>query len=303
MNASSLNSPSPPTRSSVRPVNAPTVWLPIIAGAVLLYLPAYLDLASAIAANEGGVRELVCLVIWTWLLWRNRTVFAAVATGDDRSVGGWVLIAVALVSYAIGRSQEFFQVEIGSQIPLFVGTVLVLHGRSALKKLWFPALFLLFLVPVPGSFLNEILVPLKKIVSTVVAQLLYSAGLPIARDGVVLYVGRYQLLIADACSGLNSMIALSAIGFLYVYVAGYRRWLPNALLLAAALPIAFFANLLRVAGLVLTTYYDGDSAGQRFHNYAGYAEIVLVFGTFLLLDRAIRAGLAETRLRIRSVRA
>ena len=303
MNASSLSSPSPTTRSRVRPVDARTVWLPIIAGAVLLYLPAYLDLASAIAANEGGVHELVCLVIWTWLLWRNRAVFAAVDTGDDRPVGGWVLIAVALASYAIGRSQEFFQLEIGSQLPLFAGVVLVLLGPSALKKLWFPTLFLLFLVPVPGSLLNEILVPLKKIVSTVVAQLLYSAGLPIARDGVVLYIGHYQLLIADACSGLNSMIALSAIGFLYVYVAGYRRWLPNALLLAAALPIAFLANLLRVAGLVLTTYYDGDLAGQRYHDFAAYAEIAVVFGAFLLLDRTIRAGLAETRFEMRSVRA
>jgi exosortase B len=295
MSANVLSSLSPSTQVGVRAVDLRLVWLPIIAGALLLYVPAYLDVASAIATNEGGAQQPVCLAIWIWMLWRNRTEFTEIDTENRSALGGWLLIAGATALYAIGRSQEFLQLEIGSQVLLFVGIVLVLLKRGALRRLWFPALFLVFLVPVPGSLLNAILIPLKKIVSTLVAQLLYSAGLPVARDGVVLYVGHYQLLIADACSGLNSMVALSAIGFLYVYLAGYRRWLPNALLLAAVLPIAFLANVLRVAGLVLTTYYAGDEAGQRFHIYAAFAEILLVFGLFFVLDRLIRACFTETR--------
>jgi exosortase B len=296
MSASVLSSFSPSTQVGVKAVDLRLVWLPIIAGALFLYVPAYLDVASSIATNEGGAQQPVCLAIWVWIIWRDRAAFTELDTANRGALGGWLLIASAAAFYAIGRSQEFLQLEIGSQVLLFTGIVLILLKPGALRRLWFPALFLVFLEPVPGSLLNAILVPLKKTVSTIVAQLLYSAGLPVARDGVVLYVGHYQLLIADACSGLNSMVALSAIGFLYVYLAGYRRWLPNALLLAAVLPIAFLANVLRVAGLVLTTYYAGDEAGQSFHIYAAFAEILLVFGLFFVLDRVIGACFSETRL-------
>jgi exosortase len=189
--------------------------------------------------------------------------------------------------YAVGRSQEFYQLEIGSQVPLFGGTVLILLGRRALRNLWFLPLFLLLLIPVPGSLLNDVLVPLKKAVSAIVADGLFACGLPIARDGVVLYIGRYQLLIADACSGLNSMIALTAIGCLYVYLRGSKGWVATSILLAAVLPIAFVANLVRVTGLVLITYLWGERAGQRFHDFAAVAEISIAIGGLFLVEHAV----------------
>jgi exosortase B len=293
MAASVVSSLTNQPRAEAISAHARWVWLPIVAGALLLYVPAYVDLANAVASKDGSSQQPVCLAIWLWTLWRQRTVFGTFAMDGRGALGGWLLIAFAAVCYAIGRSQEFFQFEIGSQVPLFAGIVLVLMGRSALRKLWFSLIFLAFIVPAPGSLLNEILVPLKKVVSAIVAQLLYSAGLPIARDGVVLYVGHYQLLIADACAGLNSMVALSAIGVLYVYLAGYRRWLPNAILLGAVLPIAFVANVLRVMGLVLVTYRYGEDAGERFHDYAAYAEVVVVFVAFFFLDRMLRVAFDE----------
>lgn len=279
------------------------IWLPLIAGSVLLYAPAYYDVSSAIATNEGSSQQPVCLAIWLWMVWRQRAVFLTPSANGSQSLVGWLLICCAFVSYVIGRSQEFLQLEIGSQVLLFAGTVLVMLGKQGLRKLWFPALFLAFIVPVPGSVLDEILVPLKKTVSVIVAQLLYMLGLPVARDGVVLYVGHYQLLIADACAGLNSMVALSAIGFLYVYLAGYRRALPNVLLLVSAVPIAFIANVARVAGLVAVTYGYGEEAGERFHDYAAYGEVVIVFVMFFLLDRLIRVSFPDRAGGLRGVGA
>jgi exosortase B len=274
--------------------NPRAVWLPIIAGALLLYVPAYWALACAVASEDGGSQQPVCLAIWVWTVWRQRHVFGALETSGSKSLAGWLLIVLAAVCYAVGRAQEFFQFEIGSQVPLFAGIVLVLLGRSGLRKLWFPLIFSVFLVPAPGSLLNEVLVPLKKAVSAIVAQLLYSGGVPIARDGVVLYVGHYQLLIADACAGLNSMVALSAIGVLYVHLARYRHWVSNVVLLLAVLPIAFVANIVRVTGLVLVTYGYGADAGERLHDYAAYAEVAIVFLTFFLLDRLLRLFFRET---------
>jgi exosortase len=148
---------------------------------------------------------------------------------------------------------------------------------------------LLFLVPVPGSVLDEVLLPLKQWVSQFVTWLLYCAGYPIARNGVVLTIGNYELLIADACSGLNSMLALSGIGLLYVYLAGHQsRWW-NAVLLISVLPIAFAANILRVLSLVLITYYAGDRPGRWFHDKAGYLEILAAFACFFGFDHLLRA--------------
>ena len=264
------------------------VWLPVLVAGTLLYAAAYLDLFRAVATTDGAALEPVCALIWAWLIWRHRYSFCRLDVTPSGLLLGWMLLAIGLPLYAVGRSQDFFQLEIGSQLLVFPGVILILLGFKGLRNLWFPIAFLIFLIPVPGSVLNEILVPLKETVSSIVAQGLYPLGIPITRDGVVLYVGNYQLLIADACSGLNSMIALSAIGVLYVYMSERRSWIPAAILLAAVIPIAFAANLVRVAGLVLVTYLFGDAAGQSFHDVASYAEIGLVFFSFFLFDFVLR---------------
>jgi len=100
-------------------------------------------------------------------------------------------------------------------------------------------------------------------------------------------IGPYSLLIADACSGLNSMIAISGVGLIYVYLAGHSsRWV-NGVLLLSVVPIAFLANIIRVTALVLVTFYFGDGAGSSFHDQAGYLEIAVAFGSFFLLDAAL----------------
>jgi exosortase len=201
---------------------------------------------------------------------------------------GIALLGFGLLLYVLGRSQTIHQLEVGSQIPVFAGIVCLMLGADGVRKLWFPILLLAFLVPIPGSILDQLLLPLKEWVSGVVDTTLHTLGYPIARNGVVLIIGSYSLLIADACSGLNSMVALSGIGLLYTYVAGHsNRWL-NAALLLSILPIAFIANIIRVMILVLVTYYAGDAAGQAFHDRAGILEIALAFGGFFVFDHLIQ---------------
>jgi exosortase len=107
--------------------------------------------------------------------------------------------------------------------------------------------------------------------------------------GVMLSIGQYKLLVADACSGLNSMFSLSALGLLYLYLMKYRSWLHNGLLLLAVLPIAFAANVIRVMALVLITYYFGDEAGQGFaHAAAGMVLFVAALMLLMLFDVFLR---------------
>ena len=136
---------------------------------------------------------------------------------------------------------------------------------------------------------------LKQSVSVIAEQILYLASYPVARNGVVLIIGPYQLLVADACSGINSMFSLSAIGLLYLYLMHRTSWIHNGLILASLLPIAFCANIVRVLLLVLVTYYYGDAAGQGFiHSFSGMVMFVVALIVILLLD-AILARFVKPR--------
>src|SRR5207237_4153224 len=124
----------------------------------------------------------------------------------------------------------------------------------------FPVLYLVFMTPLPGSLVDALTGPLKQWISDIVESLLYGAGYPIARSGVILSIGQYQLLVADACSGLHSMFSLAALGTLFMYMMGRTSRLHNAVMLASILPIAFAAKIVRVMLLVLVTYHLRDAA-------------------------------------------
>jgi len=156
----------------------------------------------------------------------------------------------------------------------------------------FPFFFLIFIVPLPGVFVQAMTIPLKTAVSYVAEQLMYWAGYPVARTGVILQVGPYQLLVADACAGLNSMFTLEALGLLYCNLMGYTSKLRNVLLAILVIPIAFIANVVRVMILILVTFHFGDEAGQGFvHTFAGMllfgVGLVMMLGTDSVLGRVL----------------
>ena len=257
-------------------------WL-VLAGLAILYVPTYIRLATEVWQESRSFHGALFFLITLVIVWSQRAVFLAPARNTWPILGGLILLA-GLLLFITGRSQDFLPLEVISQIPVFIGVLLMVKGPRVLRALWFPIAFLLFLVPLPGSIMDALLMPLKQFVSTVVDQGLFWLGYPIARNGVVLTIGSYQLLIADACAGLNSIIALSGIGFAFIYLAGHKVLWHNALLVASVLPIALFANVLRVTFLTLITYHVGDAMGQRFHDVAGMVEAFLALATFFLLD-------------------
>ena len=129
---------------------------------------------------------------------------------------------------------------------------------------------------------------------------LYHAGYPIARTGVILTIGQYQLLVADACSGLNSMYSLTAMGLLFLYLAWDGNWLRAIIMLSSIWPIAFAANIVRVLALVLITYYLGDEAAQGFlHDFSGI--LLFLVALFLLVGLHAVLSLLSTGRRKKTV--
>ena len=273
------------------------VWLPVAAGLLVLYVPTFYDLGTTLWQSDDHAHGPIFLAIIGWLIWQKREALLA-APANVATVPGFGLLVFGLLLYAVGRSQDIILFEVGALAPILAGVLLTTRGWAALRAMWFPLLFIAFLVPLPGFFVDAMTGPLKQYVSVIAEQFLYFAGYPIARNGVVLTIGQYQLLVADACSGLNSMYSLSALGFLYLYLMRYQSWLHNGLILASILPIAFCANIVRVIILVLVTYHLGDAAGQGFlHGFAGMLLFVIALtilfsfdSLLLLVSRFFRGG-------------
>jgi exosortase B len=265
-------------------------WWPIVLGLLALYVPTYWMLAHGIWNSEEQAHGPIVLVVTLFLIWQQRAVFLADAskpTGVEAATG-WTLLIVGLLAYALGRSQDILLFEVGSQIPVILGMLLITVGLRAARALWFALFFLLFMIPLPGFVVDAATGPLKQYISIIAEQVLYAAGYPIARSGVTLTVGQYQLLVADACSGLHSMFSLSAMGLLYLYLMQRTSMARNLIIMAAILPFAFAANVIRVMVLILVTYHLGDEAGQGFlHGFAGIMLFVIGLLFLFVLDWAL----------------
>lgn len=262
-------------------------WVPVLIGLLALYAPSFYGLATTIWQEDDYAHGPIILAVVVWLIWEKRGLLSNPATNAS-PVSGMALLLLGLMLYILGRSQEISVLEIGSLIPVVAGVLLAMRGRSGITALWFMLLFAVYLVPLPGVFVDGVTGPLKQYVSGLAEQILYAAGYPIARNGVVLTIGHYQLLVADACSGINSMFSLSAVGLIYLYLMQRRSWLHNGLILSALLPIAFCANVVRVVFLVLVTYHFGDAAGQGFvHGFSGMLLFIIALGLVFLLDKIL----------------
>ncbi len=256
-------------------------YLPIMVGLTLLYLPSLYDLFTGIWAQDEQFHGPIVLAISLWLLQRNWARMEQVSQGEQPSAWGWPLVAIALFLYALGRSQGIGIFEVGSVIWLLAGLLLLLRGGRALKAQWFALFFMLFMVPLPAQVVDLVTMPMKMAVSYVAENVLYLAGYPIGRNGVVLQIGQYMLLVADACAGLHTLLTLEALGLLYLNLVRRDSLFRNIALAVLIVPISFTANVIRVMALSLITYHFGNEAGQGFLH--GFAGMVLFLSALLLI--------------------
>lgn len=267
----------------------------LLVAVLVAYLPTYLMLAAGPWQTEQEGHGPLIMLAAAWVAWQCRGELQGLSIVPAPAMG-WAVLLGGLALMVIARSQDILMIEVGSQIPVIAGCILLLGGWRVLRVFAFPLGFLVFMVPPPGWLLDAVTVPLKVFISDAVAHVLYLAGYPIAQNGVMIMIGPYQLLVKDACAGMNSIFALSAIGFLYVYLAGRSSKIRNLVLLAATLPIAVAANFVRVMALVLIAYYGGiDAVEGVYHEITGMALFVVALVLLLLLDGLISIASAAVR--------
>lgn len=274
------------------------VYLPLAIlalGWLAMFGPSYYGLANTIWATDANGHGPIILAVSVWLLWRKKNEVLALHR-KPAPVAASLLLLCAVLIYAVGRSQTVWSLEIAAQNLVLVALLLFYFGWPGVLKLWFPLFFLVFMIPWPGEWIDAVTQPLKSGVSAVAAQVLYALGYPVGRSGVILTVGSYQLLVADACAGLNSLFTLEALGLLYLNLMNYNSALRTWLLAILIVPISFAANVARVIILVLVTYHFGDAAGQGFlHGFAGLVLFLIALLLIVATDSIL--GLGFKRLR------
>ena len=268
-----------------------TPWLLPALGLAAMYGPSFFDLLNGIWRTDEQGHGPIVLGISLWLLYRSWPQAMAVPGDRPRPLVAWPLLLLAAGFYALGRSQGILILEIGSLLWMLVGLLMLLRGPGALKTLWFPLFFMIFMIPLPGALVDALTQPMKLAVSYVAENILYRVGYPISRTGVILQIGQYQLLVADACAGLHTLFTLEALGLLYLNLVRHASVVRNVALAVLIVPISFCANVIRVMVLTLITFHFGDEAGQGFLH--GFAGLVLFMAALLLItgaDSLLRLG-------------
>jgi exosortase len=259
-------------------------WLkphwPLLIGLVLVSI-----ITGQSWSTEQGSHGPLVLASGLWLLFRmmGETNELHARPSAWQALGAIGLFAGFLVLF---RLAAVIELEVYAFYGLYVAILFAFVGMHALRALWFPLLYLIFAVPVPDTLVALLTNPLKIWISESAVSLLYAAGYPIANAGVTIQIGQYQLLVAAACAGLNSLITLSALTVFYVYLSHRADWKYMLLLMVAVVPIAVFSNLVRVLALILITYHGGEAAAQGFfHNFAGLSTFAVSLTSIYLLDQ------------------
>lgn len=264
-------------------------WWPVLAGLLVLYIPTFYGLMTGIWQTEEQAHGPIILILSLWLMYRQLPAMLEKSRLGTPSYMGWIGMAMAMVMYILGRSQQILALEIFSFILSLASILLLKRGSTALGVLWFPFFFMLFMIPLPGPLVSMLTMPMKMAVSYATEHLLFMAGYPIARTGVILQIGQYQLLVADACAGLQTLLTLEALGLFYLNLVRHTSVFRNVVLAALIIPISFSANVIRVIVLSLITYYFGDAAGQGFlHGFAGMVLFITALTLILSIDSLLQ---------------
>lgn len=285
-----------------RPLQVARLRLPslvqifLILGAAALVLPTLFDVARFNWTTEQGGHGPIVLATGIWLLFREIKV-----GGAERKPGNIVVAALMLVPmliiYMLARITGILEIEALAMYGALIAGAYLLFGGAVIRSIWFPLVYLALALPPPDSVVAVVTQPIKILISEWAVTLLYALGYPIASSGVIIQIAQYELLVAAACAGLNSILSLAAICLFYVYLRRGSNFNAFAVVALAVIPIAVFSNFIRVLILILITYHMGERAAQGFlHDFAGLTMFAVALFSVFLVDK-LYARIAKVRPR------
>jgi exosortase len=254
-------------------------------GCILLVFPTMVQVARDTWSTEQGGHGPLVLATGLWALWRELKNNQVERRPGKLLLGGPLLV-LCLVIFTMARITGVLEIQAFSMYGALVVGAYLLFGSALIRTIWFPLVYLAFALPPPDTVVAAVTQPIKIAISDWAVSLLYLAGYPIANSGVIIQIGQYQLLVAAACAGLNSIVTLTALCLFYVYLRHRSNLIAFIVIAMAAIPVAIISNFIRVLTLVLVTYYFGESAAQGFiHDFAGLLMFAVALLTIFGVDK------------------
>ena len=276
--ATQLAAPSPP--KIVRPAN-----LVLALGLIALVAPTMFQVARDSWSTEQGGHGPLVLVTGIWAVWRELKAKTVELAPGNLGLG-LVLVGLCLCLFVLARITGILEIEAFAMYGALVAGAYTLWGKRLIGAIWFPLVYLAFTLPPPDTVVAAVTQPIKIAISSSAVSLLHWFGYPVASSGVTIQIGQYELLVAAACAGLNSIITLTALCLFYVYLRHRSDPVAFAVIALAAIPIAVISNFVRVLALVLITYHLGDAAAQGFlHDFAGLLMFAVALFTIFGIDK------------------
>ena len=258
-----------------------------LAGFALLYRHVLVKLVHDWGNDDNYSHGFLIVPIALYFAWERRQRLQELPLRP--TVLGWFVVAASLVVLATGLlGAELFLTRI-SILGVLTGAILFTGGWQHLRVLTFPVAFLLLMIPIPAIIFNQIAFPLQLLASRVGETTMSALDIPVLREGNVIVLANITLEVAEACSGIRSLISLLTLGIVFGYFVDPRISMRTAIALST-IPIAVLANALRVAGTGIAAHYYGTAAAEGFlHDFSGWLVFVvsftLLFGAQKLLAR------------------
>jgi len=258
--------------------------LALIIGTAAILLPTMIEVAQFNWTTEQGGHGPIVMAIGLWLLWRELKSSSAPRKPGNPVIGSLALAGLLAV-YLVSRITGILEIEALAMYGALIVGAYMLFGGALIRSVWFPLLYLALTLPPPDSVVAAVTQPIKIAISEWAVSLLYALGYPIASSGVTIQIAQYELLVAAACAGLNSIISLGAICLFYGYLRHRTNLLAFVVIALSVIPIAVFSNFIRVIILILITYYLGEAAAQGFlHDFAGLTMFAVALLSVFVID-------------------
>ena len=263
-----------------------------VSGALLagLLIWAYWPVIPALVAQWWNEDEyshgFLILPISGWLIWLKRDQLAALPLAPAHS--GLAVMALAIAMYIAGTVGADLFLQRVSMVTMVLGAVLFTAGWAVFRALAFPLAYLYFMVPLPGIVLNTIAFPLQLLAAQIATTILQACHIPVFREGNVLHLAAASLDVEEACSGIRSLLSLTALALLMMYLSHYRRMGQLAVLLLIV-PVTIAANVCRVAAMgFIAPHVPNEATLERIHDVAGLLVFLLAAGMLVGCSRLLR---------------
>ena len=255
------------------------------------FIPVYPEMVRDWLSHSDNSHGFLVPIMAGYFVWQRKEELRS-AIIDSSRWGGILLflaLAVYVLSYAGGLA---FPSRVALVLSL-MGLIWCCLGRELTKILAFPVLFLLFMIPVPYSLMGTVSLPLQLMATRVSANLIEACSIPVYREGNMLYFMNTQLEVAEACSGIRSIMSLTMLAVIFASMLR-DGWEKRAILVASAIPIAMLANIIRISGTGIMAHFFGDKVARGFlHELSGIAIFVFGFVVLLGIYTIINRGKSE----------